>query len=349
MSVLTGIALVILAGIGTGTMAWPLKTVRTFEFEHVWLVGMLFGLIIVPWAVVLLAIPNPLRMYGEIDPALIAKSNAFAMCWGIANVLLGVSYVRIGAALSGAILTGIGLCVGVILPFVFKASGVFAETPDLFSAPGLITLCGVALILFGVVLSARAGFARDRVRQTEQRGGDGFLGGLIIITIAGVLSAGISFAFIYAQGPIVGAMKSRGAGDIAATCAVWAAGLLGGAVVNIAYPAYLISRKNSWNRLFANPFDLFISLLFGLQFIAAVVLLGQGMVQLGALGASVGFGIMQSIQILGNQAVGFMSGEWKGVNGNPRALMVLSIVVLVVAILVMAFGNLLSARLVELR
>jgi L-rhamnose-H+ transport protein len=349
MSVLTGILLVILAGMGTGTMAWPLKTVRTFEFEHVWLVGMLFGLIVVPWAVVFLSIPDPVQMYREIDPALIAKSNAFAICWGIANVLLGVSYVRIGAALSGAILTGIGLCVGVILPFVFKASGVFSETPDLFSTPGLFTLGGVALILFGVLLSAQAGFARDRAKHTETQGGEGFLGGLIIIVIAGVLSAGISFAFIYAQGPIVAAMKSRGAGDIAATCAVWAAGLLGGAVVNIVYPAYLISKKHTWSRLFRSQFDLFISLLFGLQFIAAVVLLGQGMVQLGALGASVGFGIMQSIQILGNQAVGFMSGEWKGVHGNPRTLMILSIVVLVVAIVVMAFGNLLSAQLVNPR
>jgi L-rhamnose-H+ transport protein len=343
MEIIAGIVLVVLAGCGTGTMAWPLKAVRKYEFEHVWLVGMSFGLIVVPWSVVILSVPDPVRVYREISPALIVKSNIFAICWGIANVLLGVCYVRIGAALSGAILTGLGLSVGVILPFFFKGTGIFAEAPGLLSAPGIATLCGVILILIGVVISAKAGFARDRTKQPDQKTGGGFLGGLILISIAGVLSAGISFSFIYAQAPIVAAMKSQGANDIPANCAVWAAGLFGGAIVNIVYPAYMMTKKKSWNRLFESTYDFCVSLLFGLQFIAAVVLLGQGMVLLGALGASVGFAIMQSIQILGNQAVGFVSGEWKGVHGSPRTLMIISVIVLVIAIVVLALGNFLAA------
>ena len=56
------------------------------------------------------------------------KANLFAVCWGIANVLLGISYVRIGATLSGAILTGLGLCVGMLLPFVLKGTGVTKQS-----------------------------------------------------------------------------------------------------------------------------------------------------------------------------------------------------------------------------
>lgn len=345
MQILAGIALVVLAGCGTGTMAWPLKTVRKFEFEHVWLIGMFFGLVVIPWAVVLLFIPDPLSAYRQISPSVMAKANVFAVCWGIANVLLGISYVRIGATLSGAILTGLGLCVGVLLPFVFKGTGVFADSPTLFSTQGLVIIVGVLMILAGVALSAKAGFARDAASTSENKTSGGFLSGLMIVCIAGVLSAGISFSFIYAQGPIVEAMKSQGANDIAANCAVWAAGLLGGAIVNMLYPAYLMTKKKSWDRLFTSPLDLLISLMLGVQFIAAVILLGKGMLLLGALGASVGFGIMQSIQILGNQAVGFVSGEWKGVYGSPRVLMILSVLVLLVAILILAVGNFLTAEL----
>jgi L-rhamnose-H+ transport protein len=324
-------------------MAWPLKTVRKYEFEHVWLVGMLFGLVVIPWTVVFLSVPDPLSAYRQISPAILGKANLFAVCWGIANVLLGISYVRIGATLSGAILTGLGLCVGVLLPFVFKGTGVFADAPALLSSQGLVILFGVLLILLGVAFSAKAGFARDEAQQAQNKTSGDFLTGLIIVCVAGVLSAGISFSFIYAQAPIVEAMKSQGASDIAANCAVWAVGLLGGALVNMIYPAYLMTKKKTWSKLLANPLDLCISLVFGLQFIAAVVLLGKGMVLLGALGASVGFGIMQSIQILGNQAVGFVSGEWNGVDGSPRTLMIISVVVLLIAILVLAVGNFLTA------
>jgi hypothetical protein len=48
---------------------------------------------------------------------------------------------------------------------------------------------------------------------------------------------------------------------------------------------------------------------------------------------------MQSIQILGNQAIGFASGEWHGVKGSPRTLMIISVIVLVIAVVVLAVGN----------
>ena len=48
--------------------------------------------------------------------------------------------------------------------------------------------------------------------------------------------------------------------------------------------------------------------------------MGEGMLLLGAAGAAVGFGIQQTLQLLGNQAVGFVSGEWRGVGGKPLLL-----------------------------
>ena len=82
--------------------------------------------------------------------------------------------------------------------------------------------------------------------------------------------------------------------------------------------------------------------LIGVQFIAAVTLMGRGMLLLGALGASVGFGIQQAMQILGNQAVGFTSGEWRGVLGTPRKQMVVAVAILIVAVIIMAYGNMLA-------
>jgi hypothetical protein len=85
-----------------------------------------------------------------------------------------------------------------------------------------------------------------------------------------------------------------------------------------------------------------LAVVIGLNMAIGVVLMGKGMVMLGALGASVGFGIQQASQMLGGQGVGFISGEWKGVLGKPRHQMYAAIGVLIVAALIMAFGNTLS-------
>jgi hypothetical protein len=60
------------------------------------------------------------------------------------------------------------------------------------------------------------------------------------------------------------------------------------------------------------------------------------------LGASIGFGIQQAMQMLGSQAAGFATGEWRGIPGQPRHQLYLAIAVLIAAALVMAYGNTLT-------
>ena len=340
MEIFFGILLVGLAGIGTGTVAWPMKLMKKFQFEHFWLIGMAVGLIIVPWLITLLFCPHAIEAYKQVDPMLLVKANLFAIAWGIANVLYGICVVRIGAALTGAILGALGASVGVTVPMVFKASGLFSDAPGLNSPAGIVVLAGVAVVVLGIIIITFAGFGRDRILNiSHQQRSNGFLGGLIMVIIAGIVSCGISFTFIYSQGPIVEAMKANGAGDIAANVAVWAVGLLGGAAVNILYPIYLMTKNKSWGVLKTSGREIILSAIIGIQFFAAVTLLGRGMIFLGVLGASIGFGIMQSVQILGNQAVGFISGEWKGVHGKPRRQMYLAITVLILAAIIMAYGK----------
>lgn len=351
MDVLLGVVLVTVAGLGTGSIAWPMKLMKKLDFEHYWFVGMLAGLVVLPWCFALSAGPRAFDVYAEVGWKPILLSNLFAVGWGVANVLYGVCVVRIGAALTGAILTGLGVVVGVTLPMAFKGSGLFSGAPDLTSRVGLVILAGVAVMLAGVVLTSLAGFGREKALtarsglaegtqkadRTAAQGG--FLGGLVMVVIAGVLSCGIALAFVYGGSPIVDGMKERGAGEVTANFAFWAIGLLGGAAVNLVYPAYLMTVKRSWGRLFSCPRDLALGAVIGVQFIIAIALLGRGMVVLGVLGASVGFGIQQAMQIMGNQAVGFVSGEWRGVTGPPRGLMYTALAVLIGAMVVLAYAK----------
>jgi hypothetical protein len=342
MEMLFGILLVSIGGLVMGSLGWPMKLMKKFQFEHWWFIGMLLGLFVVPWVVTLAACPNAIEAYKSVGSSVLIKSNLFSLCWGIANVLLGICFVRIGISLSFAILTGVGVSFGVTIPMVVKGSGLFSQACDLTSPAGKLVLLGVGVMIVGIVLVAFAGFGREKMLHTAQHKSGGFLGGLIMSLLAGVLSAGISFAFVYSQGPIVEAMQARGAGAIPANISVWAVGLLAGGLVNILYPAFLMTKNKSWLVLRDSLKEVGLSLIIGINFIAAVTLMGKGMLLLGSLGASVGFGIQQAMQILGGQVVGFISGEWKGIHGKPIRQMYIAIIILVLAATIMAYSNTLS-------
>jgi L-rhamnose-H+ transport protein len=346
MNAFYGIILVVISGLGMGTVAWPMKRIKKLQFEHYWFIGMLVGLIIIPWFIVLTMVPHPFKTLGSVGFKPLLLANMFAVSWGIANVLYGICVLRIGAALTGALLSGLGLSIGSILPMIFKGSGLFSSAADIGSTQGLLVIIGVAVIIVGIALCTIAGFGRDKIiksnnskETSSSNSSGGFLGGLIMVIIAGITSAGIGLSFVYSQGPVVEAVKAQGASESVANIAVWASGLVGGALVNLIYPAYLMTKKKSWNVLFSSGTDVILAAVIGIQFIISIMMLGRGMLALGALGASIGFGIQQAMQINGNQIVGFMSGEWRGISGKPRMYMYLALLVLMLGVVVLAITN----------
>lgn len=409
MSTLLGVLIVAAGGLVMGSGAWPFKLMRLYKFEHWWFIGMLVGLVIMPWTITLAGCPNAIGSLAKIPLDAILLGNLFSIGWGIANVLCGLCYVRIGVALTGAILAGLGVSIGAITPMIFKGSGLFKNAPELTSPAGLAVCLSVTMMLVGVVIASLAGFGRDRELKKQQETSGGFLIGLLMTVAAGILSSFMSFVFVYSQDPIVanlsnvqpgssievtfegrqdltgefqvaadGTIQPAGIGPVAvaglsaaeaakriagqatselglakaqvlvetgsipATFGVFAIGLIGGALVNLGYAAYLLTRNKSWGVMFQSGREMGLAVLIGVDFSLAVALMGKGMLLLGALGASIGWGIQQAMQMTGNQLLGFVSGEWRGVYGKPRRQMYLAIGILVLAAMVMAYGNTLA-------
>lgn len=478
--------IVALAGLCMGSGAWTLKALRKFQVEHWLFIAMLTGLVLIPWVVTLGVFPNALAAYRDVGWPTLIRANIFAFGWGIANVLCALCFVRIGVALTGGILGGLGLALGVTVPMVFKASGLFEDAADLASPAGVTVLVGVAVMVVGVILVSLAGFGRDRMLKGTQKTSGGFLVGLVMVVIAGVLSTGPNFVFAYSQDPIVSRVcmikpgdeisvriagsstsarqlsaewpvsqngeirlspagltvklggltveqaaraveaelrakrvlaepkvRIRAAGgaevvtpkdllrlkvieaapgrsyrvapdgrvaiapigevklgdlsvfaarsliadevkakgglvepsvavdthNLLAPFAVWTVGMAAGALVNLLYPVYQMRKKNTWQLLAGNWKEIPVAAIGGLQFFVAIVLLGTGSLKLGALGASVGWGIYQATQIVGGQIVGFWSGEWREVHGKPRNQMYAAIVTLIIGAIIVAYGN----------
>jgi len=345
MEIIIGLLFVTLAGFGTGSSAWPMKIIKNIHFEQYVFYNILFGIVIFPWIFVLINVPDPMLVIQTVGFKPLLISNLLTMSWGIANLLYMICVIRIGAALTGAILSALGMSVGVIMPLVLKGSGLFNNAPDLFSKSGSIILIGLIVIIIGVTLVSIAGFGRQTVLENQsgqikkERASGNFKQGLLLVIIAGILSCGLGLAFVYSQGPIIAAVKQQGAGEITANFMVWALVCMGGVLINVGYAAIKMTRNKTWNLLFARKDEMLYGAIIGVQFIVSIILMGRGMVLLGILGASIGYGIQQSMQVIGNQVVGFVSGEWKGVKGKPRKTMYLALVVILIAVVILAYSN----------
>lgn len=344
-SVIIGLLLVTLSGLGTGTLAWPVKRITNFHFASFLLVYMLFAVIIIPWSFFLTGVPSPGAVIEQVGVRSLFASNLLSIGWGIANVLYFICVIRIGAALTGALLSAFGMTCGVLLPMFVKGSGRFNEAPDIFSDAGLIVLAGLVTLIGGVILMTIAGFSREKLLKSKsaeirkQQASGNFLQGLLLAILAGVLSSGLSLAFVYSQDPIIQAVKSQGGSDLSGNFSVWALTMVGGGLINISYSLYIIFVKEKQGLSAFSSIGIWYAILIGFQFILSVVILGKGMLLLGALGASVGFAIQQSMQILGNQIVGFFGGEWKGIFGKPKHLMYGAIAIMLIGVCILAYSN----------
>jgi len=288
-TVMLGMMLAAMAGVLVGAAPWPVNIIRRLQYEHWAFVAMLIGLVLVPWAVTLIGCPNALAAYRAVPGVTLIKANLFSLSWGLANILGLISFLMIGISLTSGLLIGMGVSIGVVVPMIFKASGTFENAPNLGSPAGMTVLAGVAVMLAGVVLVTLAGFGREKALAQAGHKSGKFVVGFILSILAGILSVGFSFAFVYSQAPIVAAMKAQGASEVPANFAVWAVGLLGGALINVLYPVMLMTRRRSWSMLAGNAKEVALAGVYGLTLVLGFACMGKGMILLGVLGASVGF------------------------------------------------------------
>jgi hypothetical protein len=453
MDMVLGVILVVVGGLIMGAGAWPMKLMRKFQFEHWWFLSIFFGLFFFPWLFTFTFYPNIFEIFR--DTAVVkelAFASGLALCWGVANLLCGMCYVRIGIALTQAILTGLGASVIVILPLVVKAPGILGNAPDITSYPGMVILCAIGVLLTAVMFASLAGFGRDRVLKKMQSTSGNFMVGFIMAVIAGVTSSGLWLAFNFGEAPILsrickieagklielgvgkdvrlldkysvseqgkdqdkevalltkptqkGDQKSqeKAAGDVAkklsrkytvavdgtialpgiapvkivgqyakdasetiakamglsadaakklknpvsvrtvdifAAFPVWAIVACSGALLNLIYPMIIMTKNRSWGVLLTSWPEFGLTLIMGIQTALALTLPGKGILMMGALGAAIGNGIQQAMQMAGGQGVGFMSGEWKGVYGKPRWQLFIAIALLLLASYILIYSK----------
>ena len=202
-----GLVLAVLGGVLMGSFSLPMKKTAQWAWENTWLVWAVAALVITPWTIALITVPDLIDVYAKAGWGTLGMVFLFGVGWGLGAVTFGQSLSLLGMSLAFAISIGLTLALGALVPM--------ARNPVVFVTPGGMTItAGVLLMLTGVVISAIAGRRKEAQmnRNAEQTpvasaavGTPGstsatiFVKGLTLAILSGFFNPMINFAFNFAD------------------------------------------------------------------------------------------------------------------------------------------------------
>ena len=323
-----GIGITLLGGaIGSSTLM-PSKHIRKWKWENMWMLYSLFAYLLFPWLNVMMTVPHVLDIYRSTDKETLVLTALLGVAWGIGVVFYGIALDLVGLSISSGIQLGMSVAFGSITP-LFLIDGL-----SLFSVVGMRILCGVGIMVTGVLLCARAGWLRERHNPVTEglKQHKRSMAGITIAFFGGVFSSLLNVAFTVGL-PIAHRAIALGSSPVQAPNAVWALCVSCGSVPSIVYCLLKLRKNRSWEIYVSTPGarNSLLCLSMGICFIVSTIAYGAAAETLGTLGPVIGWPIYMSALILGNNFWGWQTGEWRGANGQPVWTMLSGISLQVIA------------------
>jgi len=333
-TLLWGIGVVTLAGILQGSFAVPMTRMSAWRWENSWLLFALFGLIVFPWIINFVTVPNVIGVYAGVSTSTLIKVLVFGLLWGVGATLFGLGISRVGMALGFALILGITASFGSLLPLAIL------HPEQLVAKRGLALIVGSAVMAVGLVFLALAGRVREQDLGTATSVRSGFTVGLVICIFSGIFSSMMNFSFVFGDELRLRALEA-GASNAMAANPIWALTVTGGFVANFLYCVYLLNKNRTWGvfRQGSPSTYWLLGISMGLLWFGGIVLYGMGAASLGTLGGIVGWPIFMTIDIIAALFWGAVSGEWKGASRRALVYNWAGVGFLLIAIAVISVGN----------
>jgi L-rhamnose-H+ transport protein len=286
------------AGAINAGFALPMKFLRKWAWENIWLVWAVFALLVFPISLGCFVIPGFLTLVLTPSGPLI-KVALFGALWGVGQVLFGFALEEIGISLATAVMLGVSIVIGTIVPLVVVNGG---HLPVVRVAT---LIAGVSLALAGVALCAHAGRNRGPERGDARRG--------IAYAFAAGAGAGLfNFSMVFGETLVQKALQA-GSTPALAQLAAWTPFLLAGALANVGYCALRLACRGTYSKFTerGTVSYWFRGLLMAALWLGSALLYGVSVTEMGRWGAVFAWPVYMSLIILGTAVVGTMIGEWR--------------------------------------
>jgi L-rhamnose-H+ transport protein len=367
-----------LGGLSSASFYVPYRGVKRWSWEIFWLTGGVFSWLIAPWFFAALQTHDLLGVLAQTPPPTMFWCVLFGVLWGFGGLTYGLTMRYLGLSLGMAVVLGLCTVFGTLIPPIVAGDA----TKLLGTIAGRINLLGLAITLLGIVVVAMAGARKDRSLSAEAKAATiaefSFARGIAVAVFSGVMSS--CYAYGLAAGePIRQLGAKAGTGPLWVGLPVICLVTLGGLITNGIWCATLIVRNRSagqWLGRAAAPAaspaanstgasqaapvepaplgggatgggyvplarNYLLSALGGTLWYFQFFFYTMGESQMGRFGFSSWTIHMASIIIFGT-IWGFALHEWRGAARRVRATVWSGVGLLVLATVVIGYGNMLD-------
>jgi L-rhamnose-H+ transport protein len=339
MATIAGIGWHLVGAASAASFYAPIEKVKKWSWETTWAVAGLFSWILLPIAVSLYLLPHFSAFYASIPGSVLLKVALFGAMWGIGNVNYGLAMRHLGMALGIGVAIGVTLTIGTLMPPILNG-----EAAVLFATRGgLLTVAGVVVALVGVGIVSYAGHQKERQLRGEPTEFNLKLG-LLLATLCGIFSSGMSFAIDAAQ-PMQAAALHVGVKPLYAALPSYVIIMGGGAVVNFAYCFVRLAfvKGISIRRDVAQTGDTLaknasMAAAGGIMWYLQFFFYAWGAANIPQRLGYVNWMLHMSGYVLCGAIVGLALGEWAGVNRRAIRLLWVGMLVIIAAANLVGLG-----------
>ncbi len=324
----------------------PQKLIRRWSWEIFWMVQAAWCWLLWPVIGAILTIPDlPKVMTDAVRecPMALVWSFLFSMAYGVGVIAFNLSIRYIGFALTYAIAVGLSAILGTLVPPLVRGKfGAILST----NGSGWV-LAGVAVGALGIAVCGIAGRfkERDLTAQSAENSQFNLLKGLGLSLVAGGLSAVYGFALNVA-GPVADIAESYGAGHWKGNV-IYLTANTGAFVTSMIYCLFLAARNRSFGEfvrlqdgtrsagLWSNYI---LAVMTGTLWYGQFFFYNLGHVRMGHY-AFTSWAIHMILLVLFSNMTGIVFREWKGCLLRTRIAITAGLLVLIVSVLLVTYGN----------
>jgi L-rhamnose-H+ transport protein len=354
MELINGIFYHAVGASGAALCYTPQKKVMGWSWQTYWMAQAFICWLVLPVAIAWITIPELTAVLREAPADAMQRSFFLGMAYGIGGTAFGIAIRYVGFSLTYAISVGISCVLGTLLPPMVKGT----LTGILDSHGSSFIISGVIMGAIGILLCGLAG--RDKEKDMAKRsgaaaeiGGTDAFGhvrfslskGLPLCLLAGFLSALYGFSLDQGQ-PIAEVAARHGAGQLQGNV-VYLFSNTGAFVTTAVYCLYLHGKDRTFfeykkedGHLVTNYLMAFLT---GLLWYGQFFFYGLGHVRMGNFKFT-SWAIHMIMLVMLSSIAGLLMKEWKGSSKKTVRALAAALVVLLIAILFLTYGNHLGGK-----
>jgi len=356
MQVILGVIYHFFGGFASGSFYIPYKKVRGWSWESFWITGGLFSWLIVPPLAAWLTIPGFAEIIHNTSSSTLGYTYLFGLLWGIGGLTYGLGVRYLGVSLGSTIILGLCAVFGSIIPSVyynfFPQAGKDSFYMLLHAHWGQMVLSGIVICVLGIIVCGKAGTMKERElsksREIVESNRDYHFGlGIFVAIVSGVLSACFNFG-IEAGKPMaetanmIWKVAHPDQGNfLFQNNVIYIIILWGGQTTNGIWCLILNFQNGTYGDYSNRKTPLLKNYLFcalaGTTWFLQFFFYGMGESKLGN-GAS-SWILHMAFIILTANVWGLLLKEWKGLDRKTTGTLITGIIIIILSILIVGYGN----------